>query len=66
MDMESLKNLDSMTWMILAAAGIICTVVVFNKAVKFMLKLAVIGVMILFVGYFLIQAGVIELPNLGK
>ncbi len=66
MDMESLKNLDSMTWIILAAAGIICSVVLFNKAIKFMLKLAVLIVMILFVGYFLLQAGVIELPLMGN
>ena len=66
MDMESLKNLDSMAWIILAAAGIICAVAVFNKAIKFMLKLAVILVMLLFVGYFLVQGGVIELPNIGK
>ncbi|MEE9368535.1 MAG: hypothetical protein V3V05_06680 [Pontiella sp.] len=64
--MESLKNLDSMTWIILAAAGIICSVVLFNKAIKFMLKLAVLIVMILFVGYFLLQAGVIELPLMGN
>ena len=51
MDIELLKNLDSMTWMIIAAASIICAIVLFNKAVKFMLKIAVILVMILFVGY---------------
>lgn len=66
MDIELLKNLDSMTWMIIAAASIICAIVLFNKAVKFMLKIAVILVMILFVGYFLIQAGLIELPISGK
>ena len=59
MNMEALKNLDSMTRMILVVAGIICTVVVFNKAVKLVLKLAVIGVMILVVTYFMVQAGVI-------
>jgi hypothetical protein len=66
MNIEALKDLDSMTWIIIAAAGIIGVAVLFNKAIKFMLKLAVIAVMILFVGYFLVQAGIIELPNMGN
>ena len=62
---DALQNIPPMTWMIIAAAAIICLVVVFNKAVKFMLKLAVIAVMLVFVVYFLVQAGIIELPAIG-
>lgn len=57
--MEALKSLDPMTLLISIAAVIICCLVLFNKAVKFMLKLAVIGVMLICVVYFLVQAGVI-------
>ena len=57
--MEALKSLDPMTLLISIAAAIICCLVLFNKAVKFMLKLAVIGVMLICVVYFLVQAGVI-------
>lgn len=63
--MESLQSIDPMTWIIIIAAVVISTVVLFNKAVKFILKIAVISVMILFLLYFLIQAGVIEAPSLG-
>ena len=60
--MEVLQNIDSMTWLIIAAAIIICISVLFAKAIKNILKIAVIGVMILLVGYFLIQARIIVLP----
>ncbi len=63
--MESLQSIDPMTWIIVVVAVLISTVVLFNKAVKFILKIAVIGVMILFVVYFLVQAGILELPNIG-
>jgi len=64
--MESLQSIDPMVWIIIIAAALIGAFVVFNKAVKFVLKLAVIGVLILFVGYFLIQAGIIDPPTLGN
>lgn len=60
--MESLKTIDAMTWIIIAAAIVISVAVLFNKAIKFVLKLAVIGVLGLFVVYFLVQAGVITIP----
>lgn len=61
--MESLQTIDAMTWIIIAAAVIISITVLFNKAIKLMLKLAVISVAVLFVVYFLIQAGVIKMPT---
>jgi hypothetical protein len=64
--MEALQNIDPMTWMIIGAAVIISVVVLFNKAVKFALKLAVIVVMLIFAAYFLVQGGVIEIPEIGK
>ena len=57
--MEPLRSVPPMTWLILLAAAVICLFVLFNKAVKLMLKLAVIGVMALLVGYFLRQAGIL-------
>ncbi len=60
--METLSQIDSMTWMILVSAVIICVAVLLAKTIKFVLKLAVIVVMLLFVIYFLRQAGVIPLP----
>jgi hypothetical protein len=66
MDIEAIKTMHPMVWIIIVAAVIISSAVLFNKAIKFVLKLAVIGVAILFVVYFLVQANVIELPTLGK
>ncbi len=60
--METLANISPMTWIILIAAVIICVSVLFAKAIKFVLKLAVIVVMLLFVVYFLRQAGISLLP----
>lgn len=57
--MEALQSISPMTWLVMIAAVIISTVVLFNKAVKFMLKLAVIVVMLLLAIYFLHQAGII-------
>jgi hypothetical protein len=48
-----------MTWLIIIAASIIFVTLLFNKAVKLILKLAVLVVMALFVAYFLRQAGII-------
>lgn len=49
-----------MTWMIVAATVVIVVAVVFNKAIKLALKLAAIGVVVLFAAYFLIQDGIIQ------
>ena len=56
--MDSLFNTDSTTWLVVASAIIICILVLFAKAVKLALKLAVIAVMLAFIVYFLRQAGV--------
>lgn len=64
--MESVQSISPMMWMILIAAAIISLAVLFNKAVKFTLKLAVITVMAVFVVYFLVQAGIIPPPALPK
>ena len=62
--MESVQAISPMMWMILVAAAVISIAVLFNKAVKFALKLAVIAVMAVFVIYFLVQAGIIPPPTL--
>lgn len=64
--MEKLQSISPMAWIIIGTAVLISMLVLFNKAVKFILKLAVIIVMVLFVVYFLVQAGVMESPNIGK
>lgn len=66
MDIEALQTMNPMVWIIIAAAILISIAVLFNKAVKFFLKLAVIGVVVLFVVYFLVQANVIVLPAFGR
>ena len=48
-----------MTWLIIIAAVFICSTILFNKAIKVILKLAVFVVILAFVAYFLIQAGII-------
>ncbi len=55
--MEFFQHFDPLTWLVLASALIISIMVLFAKAIKFVLKLVVIGVMLLFVIYFLRQAG---------
>jgi hypothetical protein len=66
MDIEALKTMNPMVWLIIGSALIITIAVLFNKAVKFALKLAVIGVVLFCVVYFLVQANVIVLPEFGK
>ena len=61
---DAWKEMDPMIWIITAAAVIISIAVLFNKAIKLFLKLAVIGVVALVVLYFLVQSGLIELPRL--
>ena len=66
MDMEALQTMNPMVWIILISAVIISIAVLFNKAVKFLLKLAVLIVVAMFAVYFLVQANVIVLPTIGK
>lgn len=66
MDTEALQTMNPMVWLIIASAIIISIAVLFNKAIKLVLKLAVIAVVVLFVFYFLVQANVIVLPGFGK
>ncbi|MCK4565419.1 MAG: hypothetical protein KAU94_12190 [Verrucomicrobia bacterium] len=57
--MDTLSTIDSMTWIIMISALVICMLVLFAKAINAVLKLAVIVVMLAFVAYFLRQAGII-------
>ncbi|MDF7806475.1 hypothetical protein P4E94_03425 [Pontiellaceae bacterium B12219] len=66
MDLEAFKAMHPMVWIILVAAAVISGAVIFNRAIHLLLKLAVIGVAVLFVVYFLIQANVITLPEVEK
>ncbi|MDZ8118655.1 hypothetical protein [Pontiella agarivorans] len=66
MNIEALKTMSPMVWIILAAAAFISVTVIFNKAIKVLLKLAAIGVVLLFALYFLVQANVISLPTFGN
>lgn len=61
--METLSNIPPMTWIIIISAFIICVLALLSKAIKATLKLAIFAVMLLFVLYFLVQAGVIQLPQ---
>ena len=56
--LEQLSNIDSVTLLVLVSAVIICVLVLFAKVVKFTLKLAVISLMLVFIIYFLRQAGI--------
>ena len=60
--MESIQSVDPMIWMIFIAAAIITIAVLFNKAIKVIMKVAVIAVMAIVVIYFLVQAGLILPP----
>ncbi|MEA2069327.1 MAG: hypothetical protein U9P12_09010 [Verrucomicrobiota bacterium] len=57
-----LSDIEPMVWLIIGAATIISVAVVFAKTIKVVLKLAVVAVMLAFVGYYLVQAGIIQLP----
>ena len=57
--MDTLSTIDSMTWIIMVSALVICVLVLFAKAIHAALKLAVIVVMLTFVAYYLRQAGII-------
>ena len=57
--MDTLYTIDSMTWIIMVSALVICVLILFAKAIRAALKLAVLIVMLAFVAYFLRQAGII-------
>lgn len=52
--------------MVVAAAAVIIVLVLFAKAIKTVLKFAVIIVMLVFIVYFLHQAGIIQIPGIGN
>jgi len=60
--MTFFESLDATTVLIVLAAVIISVMVVFARAIKVSLKLAVIAVMLIFIVYFLHQAGIIQFP----
>ena len=60
--MENLSTIDPMVWMITASAIIICVLALFAKAIKPLLKLAIIAVMLVFITYYLLQVGLIPPP----
>lgn len=62
MDIEALQSMNPMVWIIIVAAVVISIAVLFNKAIKWFLKLAAIAVALMFVVYYLVQANVITLP----
>ncbi|MBT8042184.1 MAG: hypothetical protein KJN98_03370 [Pontiella sp.] len=49
-----------MTWIILICGFVICVAALASKAIRLALKLAVIVVMVIYVAYFLTEAGVIN------
>ncbi len=60
--MENLSTIDPMVWMITTSAIIICVLALFAKAIKPLLKLAIIAVMLVFIAYYLLQAGILPSP----
>lgn len=56
---ETFQSLDSMSWIVILSATAIIAFILFAKAIKFTLKLAVIAVMLLLIAYFLRQAGIL-------
>ena len=60
------ESIPPMHWIIFAAAACITVAAILNKAIKVLLKVAIIGVVLLFVVYFLVQDGVIVLPTFGN
>jgi uncharacterized membrane protein YfhO len=57
--MDILQQFSPTAVMILISAVVILVLVLFAKAIKFTLKLAVIAVMVLLIAYFLRQVGLI-------
>jgi hypothetical protein len=64
--MELFESMSTTSWMVVASAAIIILLVLFHKAIKAALKIAVILVMLAFIVYFLHQAGIIQIPGLGN
>lgn len=64
--MEFIESMDATTWMMVLSCSVIIALVLFAKAIKSVLKLAVIAVMLACIAYFLQQAGIIQLPDFGK
>jgi hypothetical protein len=64
--MEIFNSMNATGWMVVAAAGIIIVLVLFSRVIKAMLKTAVVLVMLMFIVYFLHQAGIIQIPGIGN
>lgn len=60
------ETIPPIHWFIFAVAALIAVVVLFSKAIKFLLKIAVIGGVLALVIYLLVQNGVITLPTFGN
>ena len=60
------ESIPPMHWIIFAAAAFITVAAILNKAIKIILKVAIIVVVLMFVIYFLVQDGVIVLPTAEK
>lgn len=55
--LELFSSMDNTARMVILSATLIIVFILFAKAVKFVLKLVVIAVMVLFIVYFLRMAG---------
>jgi hypothetical protein len=55
---ENFQSMDETSWMVIASASSIIVIILFAKAVKTILKIAVISVMLLLIAYFLRRAGI--------
>ena len=64
--MEFFELMNTTGWLVVAAAFVIIVLVLFAKAIKAALKIAVIVVMLAFIVYFLHQAGMIQIPGIGN
>jgi hypothetical protein len=64
--MEIFESMSATGWMVVAAATVIIILVLFSRVIKAMLKVAVILVMLIFILYFLHQAGIIQIPGIGS
>ncbi len=58
--MAVFQNMGPMTWIVAISAFVICIAALLSKAIRIALKVAVIVVMVLYVAYFLIEAGIIN------
>lgn len=60
------ESIPPLHWIIFAVAALVAGIAIFHKAIKFLLKLTIIGASLVLVVYFLIQDGVITLPTSGN